>query len=252
MTQAEQPPAPSGPAPSGPPDTPAVNQPGEEPAAPREDWPFWVWWPPLAIAVVAVAGYRFGTAGALTSAGSAIGALVFVAGDFLYSGHRRRAFAILAVSIGVIVVTILLWQAKVPWIRHHAVAQAVTPGPIDLRGATITQAQAARLDLRGAQLSGAVLDGLNLQGKQMEGVTAPGASFRRADLSFASLRGADLNGADFSYACLIGTDFSGALLNGANVSHAILDLHTLPRSVIASLIGIPVSPPAHSTECPVR
>lgn len=251
MTQAEQPPAPSGPAPGGPPGAPGVNQQAEEPTPPPKDWPLWVW-PPLAIALIAVAGYRYGVAGALTSAASTVATLVFVAGDFLYSGHRRRAFAVLAVSLGILVLTVLLWQAKVPWFRHPTGVQTVTLGPIDLRGATVTQAEAARLDLRGAQLSGAVFDGLVLHGEQMEGVTASGTSFRGADLSFASFRGADLNGADFSYACLIGTDFTGALLDGANVSHAILNLHTLPKSVVAKLIGVSISLPAHSIKCPDR
>lgn len=131
-----------------------------------------------------------------------------------------------------------------------AIVPAAVHGPVNLRGVTITQAQAARLDLRGAVLPGAILDGLSLRGRQLEGITAPGISFRRADLSFASLRGADLNGADFSYACLIGTDFSGALLDGANVSHATLDLHALPGSVVKRLIGVPVRPSAHMTRCP--
>jgi hypothetical protein len=247
VTQAEQPPASSGPAPD-PAGSPGVDRQGAKPTAPPKDWPLWLW-PPLAVALIALAGYRFGIAGALTTAASAVATLIFVAGDFLYAGHRRRAFAIISVSVGVIVLTVLLSQAKVPWIRPLKTVQTISPGPIDLRGATITQAQATTLNLRGAQLSGAVLDGLVLRGKQMEGVTASGASFRDADLSFASFRGADLNGADFSYACLIGTDFTGALLDGANVSHAVFNLHTLPKSVQAKLIGIPISPPAHSSKC---
>jgi uncharacterized protein YjbI with pentapeptide repeats len=156
---------------------------------------------------------------------------------------------VFAVSLGVIVLTLLLWQAKVPWVRLRVATQTAAPGPVALRGRTITQAQAARLDLRGAQLPGAVLDGLVLRHKQMEGVTAPGASFQHADLSFASLRGADLNGADFSHACLIGTDFTGALLDGADVNHAIINLHLLPRSEVKNLIGVPVSPKAHQVKC---
>jgi len=89
---------------------------------------------------------------------------------------------------------------------------------------------------------GAVLNGLALRGRQMEGVTASGASFRHVDLSFASLRGADLNGADLSYACLIGTDLTGALLDGANVNHATLNVHVLPRSEVKTLTGVPVRP----------
>jgi hypothetical protein len=218
-------------------------------AGPPNGWPLWVW-PPVAITLIAVAGYQLGIAGALTAAASSIAALVFVAGDFLYSGQRRRAVAILAVSLGVIVVAALLWQAKIPWIRLRLATQSVAPGPVDLRGANITQAQAASLDLRGAQLSGAILNGLALRDKQMEGVIASGASFRHVDLSYASLRGADLNGADFSYACLIGTDFTGALLNGANVNHAILNIHRLPRSAMKKLTGVPVRPRAYQTKCP--
>jgi Pentapeptide repeats (8 copies) len=222
-----------------------------EPAAPPKDWPLWVW-PAVAIALTAVAGYRLGIAGALTAAASAVAALVFVAGDFLYSGQRRRAFAIFAVSLAVIVLVVLLWQAKIPWVRLRVAAHTVAPGAVDLRGTTITRAQAARLNLRGAQLSGAVLDGLALRGKQMEGVTASGASFRHVDLSFASLRGADLNGADLSYACLIGTDLTGALLDGADVNHATLNVHVLPRSEVKTLTGVPVRPRAHQTKCPGR
>jgi hypothetical protein len=202
------------------------------------------------VALVAVAGYRFGIAGAIMVAASSFAALVFVAGDFLYSGRRRRALAVLAVALAVILVTGLQWQVKVPWIRRPAPVSATVPKPVNLRGVTITQAQVARLNLRGAVLPGATLDGLSLRGGQLQGITAPGISFRRADLSFASLRGANLNGADFSYACLIGTDFSGALLDGANVSHATLDLHTLPGSVAKKLIGVPVRPSAHMTRCP--
>ncbi len=222
-----------------------------EPAAPPKGWPLWVW-PAVAIALTAVAGYRLGIAGALTAAASAVAALVFVAGDFLYSGQRRRAFAIFAVSLAVIVLVVLLWQAKIPWARLRAVAHTTAPGPVDLRGTTITQTQAARLNLRGAQLSGAVLDGLGLRGKQMEGVTASGASFRHVDLSFASLRGADLNGADLSYACLIGTDLTGALLDGADVNHATLNVHVLPRSEVKTLTGVPVRPTTHQTKCSGR
>lgn len=247
MTQAEQPPAASGPAPSGPLGDPGKEQ-DIEPAPPPKDWPLWVW-PPLAVVLIAVAGYRFGIAGAVTTAASALAALFFAAGDFLYLGQRRRTIALVAVSLGVIVLAGLLWGAKVPWIRRPVAAQTVTSGPIDLRGVTVTQAQATKLDLRGAQLSGAVFDGLVLRGKQMEGATASGASFRYADLSFASLRGADLNGADFSYACLIGTDFSGALMDGADVNHAILNLNTLPRSITKTLIGIPINPSTRNQKC---
>lgn len=252
MTQAGQPPTPSGAEADeslGPdPDTELQNK---EPPPPPKGWPLWVW-PPLAVALIAVAGYRFGIAGAITTAASSFAALVFVAGDFLYSGHRRRAFAVLALALAVILATGLQWQAKVPWIRRAAPVPAAVPSPVNLRGATLTQARAAHLDLRGAVLPGAVLNGLSLRGRHMEGIAAPGISFRSADLSFASLRGADLNGADFSYACLIGTDFSGALLDGANVSNATLDLHALPRSVVKKLIGVPVRPSAHMTRCPRR
>lgn len=218
------------------------------PEPPPKGWPLWVW-PAAAIALTAVAGYMFGIAGALTAASSSVAALVFVAGDFLYAGQRRRAFAVVAISVGVIILTVLLWQTRVPWGRLRVASQSAAPGPIDLRGSTVTQAQAATLDLRGAQLSGAVLDGLALPRKQMEGATALGASFRHADLANASLRGADLNGADFSYACLIGTDFTGALLDGADVDHAILDLHDLPLSTVKGLMGVPVAPQTHQTKC---
>lgn len=250
MTHAGQPPALPGAeaGESAGPDPDAELQ-NREPPPPPRGWPLWVW-PPLAVALIAVAGYRFGIAGAITAAASSVAALVFVAGDFLYSGHHRRASAVLAVALAVILATGLQWQAKVPWIRRPTSVPAAVHGPVNLRGVTITQAQAARLDLRGAVLPGAILDGLSLRGRQLEGITAPGISFRRADLSFASLRGADLNGADFSYACLIGTDFSGALLDGANVSHATLDLHALPGSVVKRLIGVPVRPSAHMTRCP--
>ena len=220
-----------------------------EPAGPPKGWPLWVW-PFVAVAAIAVAGYWLGIAGALTTAASAVAALIFIAGDFLYSGQRRRAVAVVALSLGVIVLTILLWQGKIPWIRLRPAAHAVTPGPVDLRGMTITQAQATKLNLRGAQLSGAILNRLTLRHKQMEGVIGSGASFRHVDLTFASLRGADLNGTDFSYACLIGTDFTGALLDGADVSHAILDLHSLPRSVVKKLTGAPIKPRAHQIRCP--
>jgi hypothetical protein len=218
-------------------------------SVPPKHWPLWVW-PPLAVALIAVAGYSFGVAGALITAASTIAALIFVAGDLLYAGQRRRAWVVVALSLGAILLTALMWQVKIPWVRMRTGAQALTSGPVDLRGMSISQAQATRLDLRGAQLSGAVLNGLILRGKQMEGVAASGASFRYADLSFASLRGADLNGADFSYACLIGTDFSGATLNGADVNHATLDIQALPPAVAKTLIGIPVSPRAHQTKCP--
>jgi hypothetical protein len=221
---------------------------GKEPAPLPKGWPLWVW-PPVAIALVAVAGYSLGIAGALTAAASTVAALVFVAGDILYLGQRRRAIAVLAISLGFIVLAGLLWQAKVPWIRLRVTTQTGTPGPVDLRGTTLTQAQAAILNLRGAQLSGAVLDELVLRRKQMEGITASGASFRHADLSFASLRGADLNGADFSYACLIGTDFAGALLDGVDVNHAILDLRTLRLSATKRLIGVPISPRRNQVDC---
>lgn len=224
-----------------------VAQPADSP----KGWPLWVW-PPLAIVLIAVAGYRFGIAGALTTAALAIAALIFVAGDLLYSGQHRRARVTVAFGLGVIVLVALMWQTKIPWVHSPVAMQTTTSGSGSLRGMMISQAQATSLDLRGAQLSGAVLDGLVLRGKQMEGVTAPGASFRHADLSFASLRGADLNGADFSYACLIGTDFAGALLDGANVNHAILDIRTLPRSTAEKLMGIPISPRAHQIKCSDR
>ena len=152
-----------------------------DPAPPPKGWPLWVW-PAAAIALTAVAGYMLGIAGALTAASSSVAALTFVAGDFLYAGQRRRALAVVAVSLGVIILTVLLWQAKVPWGRLRVATRSATQGPVDLRGSTITQAQATMLDLRGAQLSGAVLDGLALSRKQMEGAVAPGASFRHANL----------------------------------------------------------------------
>lgn len=249
MTQAEQPPSTAGPAAGAPPGVPGKRGQDEEPAAPPKDWPLWLW-PPLAVALVALGGYRFGIDGALTAAGSAISALVFVAGDFLYAGHRRRALAVLAVSLGAIAVVGLMWETHVPFSRLPTATQSVGPGPVDLRGRTITQKQVPGIDLRGAQLAGSVLNGLNLRTKQMQGADARGASFSHADLSFASLRGADLSGADFSYACLIGTDLTGAILNGADVSHATLDIRTLPSSVVNELIGTPVNPRAHETKCP--
>lgn len=251
MTQAGQPPALPGAeaGESAGPDPDAELQ-NREPPPPPKGWPLWAG-PPLAVALIAVAGSWFGIAGAVMAAASSVAALVFVAGDFLYSGRRRPAFAVAAVALGAILVVGLQWQAKVPWIRRPAPVPAAT-APVNLRGVTIRPAQAARLDLRGAVLPGATLNGLSLRGRHLEGITAPGISFRGADLSFASLRGADLNGADFSYACLIGTDFSGALLDGANVSNATLDLHALPRSVVKKLIGVPVRPSAHMTRCPRR
>lgn len=223
----------------------------KEPAAPPKGWPLWVW-PPVAIALIAVAGYKLGIAGALTAAAAAVAALIFVAGDVLYSGERRRPTVVVALSLAVIILVALLWQAKVPWIRLRVTPPAPTPGPVDLRGATVTQAQATKLNFRGAELSGAVLNWLSLRGKPMEGVTAPGASFRHANLSFASLRGADLSGSDLSYACLIGTIFTGATLNGADVSHALLNLHQLPHSGVKRLRGVPVKPRRHHARCPVR
>lgn len=221
---------------------------GQHGALPK-GWPLWVW-PPLAIALIAVAGYSFGIAGALITAASAIAALIFVAGDLLYSGEHRRAWAVVALGIGVIILVGLMWQAKIPWARLRVAIPTAASGTVNLRGMNISQAQVSKLNLRGAQLSGAVLDGLVLPQKQMEGITASGASFRHTNLSFASLRGADLNGADFSYACLIGTDFTGALLDGADVDHAILNIHTLPPSTVKKLTGVPISPGPHQTKCP--
>lgn len=216
--------------------------------APPKGWPLWVW-PPLAIALIAIAGYIFGIAGALITAASAIAALIFVAGDLLYSGRQRRAWAVGALGIGVIILITLMWQTKIPWTRSRAAMQTGTSGTATLNGMRISQAQVNKLNLRGAQLSGAVLNGLVLRQKQMEGITASGASFRHADLSFASLRGADLNGADFSYSCLIGTDFTGALLDGANVDHAIINIHALPPSTVKKLTGVPISPGPNQIKC---
>lgn len=228
------------------------GQPGQpddaQPAAPPKGWPLWVW-PPLAIALIAVAGYSFGIAGALITAASAIAALIFVAGDLLYSGQHRRAWVVVALGIGVIILVALMWQTKIPWTRLRVAMQTGTSGTVTSRGMRISQAQVNKLNLRGAQLSGAVLNRLVLRQKQMEGITASGASFRHTDLSFASLRGADLNGADFSYACLIGTDFTGAFLDGANVDHAILNIHTLPPSTVKKLTGVPITPRPHQIRC---
>jgi len=250
VTQSGQHPAAPQPAPSDQPGTGvSKEEQSGEPAAPPKGWPLWVW-PPVAIALIAIAGYWLGIAGAVIAAASAVAALVFVGGDFLYSGQRRRALAILAVSVGVTLLAGLLWQGKVPWTRLRMAGQNPMPGPVSLRGVTITQEQVNKLNLRGAELAGSTLDGLDLHAKQMEGATAPGASFRHVDLSFASLRGADLNGIDLSYSCLIGTDFSGALMNGANVNHAVLRIQSLSRSTIRKLMGVPISPRAHQTKCP--
>src|SRR5215469_9576186 len=110
---------------------------GQEPAPPPKGWPLWAW-PAVAIALTAVAGYILGIAGALTAAASAVAALVFVAGDFLYAGQRRRAVAVFAISLGVIDLTVLLWQVKVPWDRLRVATQTAEPRPVDLRGAIIT------------------------------------------------------------------------------------------------------------------
>lgn len=251
MTQPDQSHTSSGPAQG---DPHGASRPAEaqlstaEPAALPKGWPLWVW-PPVAVGLIAVAGYVLGVAGALTTAASTVATLIFIAGDFLYAGHRRRAVAIVAISISVLVLIGLMWQVKIPWIRQRIAEPTTVPGPVDLRGATVTQAQASTLNLRGAQLSGAILNDLVLRRKKMDGMVAFGVSFYHADLSYASLRGADLNGADFSYACLIGTSFNGADLNGANVNHATLNVHTLPASTVKTLIGTPVAPRPHQTQC---
>lgn len=129
MTQAGQPPTPSGAevGESVGPDQDTELQ-NKEPLPPPKGWPLWVW-PPLAVALIAVAGYRFGIAGAIMAAASSFAALVFVAGDFLYSGHRRRASAVVAVALAVILATGLQWQAKVPWIRRPAPSPPRYPTP---------------------------------------------------------------------------------------------------------------------------
>jgi hypothetical protein len=207
----------------------------------RRPWPLWVW-PAVAITFVAVGGYVLGTLGALIAAGQAVATLIFVGGDLLYEGEKRRAIAVTAVAVATLVVTVLLWQAQVPWLARPA-GPGLTgggTGPVDLRGRTVTAKTIRGLDLRGAQLSGATFDdGIDLRGRHLEGVVAAGASFQGAKLSGAALRGADLHGADLSRACLRGADITGADLIGAELSGADLHGLRLPSATTRTIRGKP-------------
>ena len=112
----------------------------------------------------------------------------------------------------------------------------------DLSGADLQDLELSGRDLRGADLTGAALDmtnftGANLAGADLSRATAAFALFVSADLSGARqrdfqacydqdltdarLRGADLTGAVMCATRWLRADLSGAILNGADLTHAI-------------------------------
>lgn len=108
----------------------------------------------------------------------------------------------------------------------------------NLSQADMRQANLAGVDLLGADLTGADLEGANLEGATLRGADLSSAKLveavlaqanlhwtvmRGADLSQADLRGADLQGADLENATL-----EGANLEGANMKNAHLLGTTLP------------------------
>ena len=207
-------------------------------------WP----WPAVAVAIIALAGYRFGWLGAVVAAGQAVASLLFVAGDTLLNLKKRTWLAISAVVAGAAVVLVLLWQAHaVGFVRTANSGQTSTQA--ELTGRTITQAMLKTLNLRGAVLSGTNLDHLSLTNQSLNGVVAPGSSFVGSDLRDVPMRGGEFPGADFTGACLHGADFAGAVLNGANVTGADMTGIDLPSAVRRTLIGKPASPGTHVPSC---
>ncbi len=210
----------------------------------------WVW-PPVCIAVVAVAGQVFGLLGSAIAAGSAVAVLALVATDLLYTGgSSKRAWVVVGFAVAVTVVMCVLWQGGAEWVRDKVDSDdAVADAPVaeDARGRDFTQEQLKEFRLRGAQLAGADLTGLDLHDLEFDGADAAGASFHGADLRGASLRGADLRGADFSAACLIDVELAGAQLAGADFDAATVDPRiSLPAG---TTVGTPLPAGERAESC---
>jgi hypothetical protein len=199
-----------------------------------------IWlWPAATIGCLALAGYRFGTVGALIVAAQLGATLTFVSCLRLRPGRTTSA-ALAAVAAGTALVVALLWQATPASQRPPAATASTNAGPADLRGSHPTAAELRRLNLRGAQLTGANLDEAVLSHRDLSGATAAGASLRRANLTGALLRGADLRGADLSGACLRDVDLDGAALAGIRVSDADFGDRNLDPHLTRTFEGTPL------------
>ena len=87
----------------------------------------------------------------------------------------------------------------------------------DLSRAVLLEANLSEAFLNGADLKGADLIGADLSAAKLIRVDLRGAELHRADLTEADLSNADLSRADFSRADLKGTNLSGAILQGSTL-----------------------------------
>ena len=195
-------------------------------------WP----WPAVAVTAVALAGYLFGTLGALLVAGQTVATLLFVAGDYPPNRSRRSWLTVSAVAAGILVIAGLFWQAHSMGLLPKEQSRPAS-GPVDLAGSTVTESILKGIDLRGADLSGANFDGLSLIHLSLAGAMAPGASFVGTNLRGVSMQGADLRGANFSMACLRGSDLDGANLTGADITGADITGTNFPPNARKTLVG---------------
>jgi hypothetical protein len=190
---------------------------------PRHTWSSSLWlWPAAAIALAGIAGWLFGTTGALLVGGEALAVLVVTASILTVSRNRGSAIGIAAlVAVGAVFAG-LAWAPAL----HHAskssspaTTRSATLGrPLDWQWRTISQHMAQGANFRGADLDNANLDGLQLRHRNFDGVQADGANFRGSQLEDASFRGASLKGACLQGANLMGADLTGANFTGADVA----------------------------------
>jgi uncharacterized protein YjbI with pentapeptide repeats len=95
-------------------------------------------------------------------------------------------------------------------------------GAVDLRKATLTDANLQGVDLTGAQLQEANLQGAQLQGAELQGAQLQGAELQGAQLEEAFVFGAQLQDANLAHAQLARAVLSSAQLQEANLVEADL------------------------------
>jgi len=152
-------------------------------------------------------------------------------------GDRRRAFAAISVSLGLLGLGagIVLWlgsersavpaatcdappAAAVNW-SHCRLDGGAWPSAVltgaDLSNASLINARLADADLSGADLAYANLAGADLSYARLAGARLLGANLRGADLAYAEFADADLSHADLGGARIGAATWQGVRLDGA-------------------------------------
>ncbi|PKV82853.1 pentapeptide repeat-containing protein [Streptomyces sp. TLI_146] len=112
-------------------------------------------------------------------------------------------------------------HTPVPEAWHLGPAYRIT-GPLNLKGADLSDADLSGAVLRRADLRDTNMRGANMHHADLEDALLDGADLLDADLSGAVLRHALMNRADLSGADLSGADLDSAVLVGATLHRADL------------------------------